>query len=210
MFRTFIILIICLALTSCFNSNTLSIDSNKNSESKEKIRELFLNWQNQEIKNKHFLAADSCNPDWFAEHGTPENLDSINGLIFGFPSDSSEYTFSFADLNNDNNLDCLVLFTPNQCDGGNASMWVQWQVFIISDKDSYKIIDTLHIDKFAHTEFDSLGFYWLDSIAVNRIHGTYIEFKENDGHCCPSINRPVVFDYSERKLICVGANIERK
>jgi hypothetical protein len=177
---------------------------------KNKLRELFFNWQNQEIMDNHFLAADSCNPEWYAKHGAIENLDSINGLIYGFPSDSSEYTISFADLNSDKKLDCLIVFTPDQCDGGNASMWVQWQVFILSDKDNYKIIDTLTVDKFALTDFDSLGFYWLDSISVNKIYGTYIEFKDNDGHCCPSINKPVTFDYSERKLMFVGNNIERK
>ena len=179
-----------------------------NSSDKTKLKQLFVTWQNQEIKAKHFLTSDSCNPEWFAKHGRKENLDSVNGLLYGFPSDSSEYNFSFADLNSDGKLDGLVVFTPNQCDGGNAAMWIQWQVFLLSDKNSYRVIDTLHIDKFASTEFDRIGFYWLDSIATNKIYGKYYEFADTDGRCCPSINKPVIFDFKDRKLTFIGKNIE--
>jgi hypothetical protein len=211
--RHFIILAtFFLALTGCNNFGSLKNNENQadNSSDKTKLKQMFITWQNQEIDAKQFLASDSCNPEWFAKHGRKENLDSVNGLVYGFPSDTNEYKFSFADLNSDGKLDGLVVFTPNQCDGGNASMWIQWQVFLLSDNKSYMIIDTLQVDKFASTEFDSLGFYWLDSISTNKIYGKYYEFIDTDGRCCPSINKPVTFDFKDRKLTFIGMNIDRK
>jgi hypothetical protein len=182
-----------------------------NSIEKGEIKRLFIEWQTREIKAKHFFPKDWCNPDSFMRHNIiKENLDSIKGLIYGFPSDSTEYKFSFADLNNDGKLDGLVVFVPDQCDGGNASMWKQWQVFLLSKNGNYEITDTLHVNSFASTSFDSLGFYWLDSIATDKIFGTYFEFKAKDGHCCPSIQRPVTFDFIEKKLSFIGDNIDRK
>jgi hypothetical protein len=214
MTRFLIILFFCVltGFSFCDNSYRERTTSGQvdNSTEKKKIKELFVEWQTQEIKAKHFLPKDWCNPDSFLRHKSKENLDSIMGLIYGFPSDSIEYKFSYADLNGDGKLDGLVVFTPDQCDGGNASMWTQWQVFLLSKKGNYNITDTLHVDRFASTAFDSLGFYWLDSIATDKIFGTYIEFKANDGHCCPSIQRPVKFDFIERKLSFIGDNIDRK
>jgi hypothetical protein len=131
-------------------------------------------------------------------------------MIYGFPSDSTEYNFSFADLNNDGRLDGLVVFKPVQCDGGNGSIWTQFQVLILSKKSIYNVSDTLRVDRFASTPFDSLGFYWLNSIANDKIFGTYFEFKPDDGYCCPSIQRPVTFDFVERRLSFIGDNIGTK
>jgi len=172
---------------------------------KEKIQKVFKGWETREIKAGHFFASDSCNQEWFIDHKFDGTIDQEWGI-----PDSSEIKFSFADLNNDGKLDGLVTFTPDQCDGGNASMWTQLQLFLLSDKEDYKIIDTIQVDKFSSTEFDSLGFYWLDSIAANKIFGTYIEFKGNDGHCCPSINKPVTFDFVKRKLTFIGENPDKK
>jgi hypothetical protein len=209
---TIIPLLVLIILTACHSSNPLKNDSGQTSSRTEivLIKQLFANWQTQEIYANHFLPTDSCNPNWFTNHQTNESLNSKNDLIFGFPKDSTEYKFSFADLNNDNKLDGLVVFTPNQCDGGNASSWIQWQVFLLSGTDHFEIMDTLKVSNFSSTEFDSKGFYWLDRIGKNRIYGTYIEFTKDDGYCCPSINRPVTFDFIERKLINIGGNIDRK
>jgi len=181
-----------------------------NSKEKEKIKRLFMEWQSQEIKAKHFSQKNLCNPDSFRIHIRIENLDSITGLIYDFPSDSTEYKFSFADLNNDGKLDGLVVFTPDQCDGGNAAEWIQWQVFILSDGENYNVIDTLHLNTFTSKDINYKGFYWLDSISTNKIFGTYFEFKKDDGRCCPTINRPVKFDFTKRELITIGDNFDRK
>ena len=166
---------------------------------KAEIRKLFRAWQAEEIRNKHYWAHDSCNMNYFNNHSMPDST----GPDWGFP-DSSEISFSFACLNEDTTLDGLVTFNPVQCDGGNGSMWTQVQVFILSGKDGYRVTDTIALEKFASTEFDSLGFYWIDSIGRHTLYGTYTEFSEDDPHCCPSINRPVVFDFVERKLVSIG------
>lgn len=161
-----------------------------------KIRKLFAAWQKKEVKAHQFL--DSCNWDWSADHKN-SNID------WGFP-DSTRITFSFADLNNDEKLDGMATFTPDQCDGGNASMWTQIQVFFISGRIKYLVTDEVDVSKFSGTGFDGKGFYWLDSISKNKINGTYYEFKDYDGHCCPSIKWPVTFDFKTKKLISVFKN----
>lgn len=168
---------------------------------KETIKRMFHNWQMEEIQKGHYWANDSCNPTWFSAHNIKE---TPNDIKFGFPSDSDEYYFSFTDLNNDKKLDGLVVFEPDQCDGGNLMEWKQIQVFILSDNGKYKITDTIDVSKFSSTEFDSSGFILLDSIAKYKIFGHYIQFKENDGRCCPSIRIPVTFDYIHRNIISIG------
>jgi len=163
---------------------------------RKKIRKLFKNWEAKEIRLKHFFAEDSCNPSYYEKH---EGDNSYNGG-WGFP-DSTRIEFSFADLNGDGKLNGLVTFVPDQCDGGNASMWTQLQIFFISGKKKYRITDEIDVKEFSGTDFDEKGFYWLDSISKNKICGRYIEFKDSDGHCCPSTNWLVTFDFKARKII---------
>jgi hypothetical protein len=198
--------IILLSLIGCNNSDRVAnnIEELDNSTVKKEIKNEFAEWQSEEIKKGHFLPADSCDPDLFYKYSMPANLDSRYELGYGFPKDSSEYKFSFADLNGDNKLDGLVCFTPYQCNGGNASMWSQWQVFLISNKENYIVTDTVNVNNFALTDFDSIGFYRLDSLATNKICGTYIQFIPKDPTCCPSINKPVTFDFTNKKLTYIG------
>jgi len=198
-------------LTPYARSGKVIIDDSQPNHSAEikKIKQLFADWQENEIKAGYFWASDSCNPGWFTNHIIKENFDSIKGLVYGLPSDSEEYTFSFADLNNDNRLDGLVVFKPDQCDGGIIAQWIQWQVFLLSAKDHYTITDTIQVDKFASTDFDSLGFYWLDSIKTNEIFGTYNEFKKDYGNSWPH-RRLVTFDFANRKLTFIGEDIDMK
>jgi hypothetical protein len=175
--------------------------------SKENIQKAFGEWQNLKIKNGQFWAQDSCNPNWFSTHNI---LESPENIKFGFPSDSMEYKFSFGDLNNDNQLDGLVVFEPLQCDGGNLSEWVQVQVFIISNKQNYRVIDSIKLSNISLSNKKS-GFYHLDSIGNNKIFGTYLEFKENDGRCCPSIMLPVLFHFMNNTLkLDVGNEVKQK
>ena len=182
-----------LLITSCNHNSQVNFINEKRT-----IKEQFLNWQKNEIMIGHFLASDSCNPNWILNHDIHE---SINDIKIGFPSDSNEYFYSFSDINNDKKLDGLVIFTPNQCDGGNLMEWKQSQVFIISNQGNYIISDTIDFANFSTTKFDSLGFYCIDSIASRMIYGNYYEFTKGDGRCCPSIVKKVKFDYLNRKLV---------
>jgi hypothetical protein len=191
-----------LFLSACNNLTKVSNDKETASIiiQENKLKQLFADWQVKEIKAGHYWATDSCNPQWFSKHKIKE---TPNDIKFGFPSDSSEYQFSFADLNNDGILDGLIVFIPDQCDGGNIAGMNQIQVFLLSGKSNYNATDTLQVGKFDSTNFDSLGFYWLDSIGNNRIYGVYHEYKDTDFNWRPSVNRPVLFNFIDRKLISV-------
>lgn len=158
------------------------------------IRQLFKTWQRQQLRAGTFWAADSCNAR-VIERQQPADI------VLGLPSDSSDYNFSYADLNADSTLDGLVTFAPHQCDGGNGSMWTQVEVLLLSGPKGYSTIDTLNVKRFFDTLVDESGFFHLDSIAPNRLFGTYYEFGENSGHCCPSVQRPVVFDFHSRRQL---------
>ena len=119
----------------------------------------------------------------------------------GFPADSTDYSFSFADLNQDGKLDGIGLFFPEQCDGGDGARWSQSDVLLLSSPQGYQIIDSLRLDHFAMTDFDTNGFYNVDSIGLNRIYATYLELHQGSTTCCPDVSRPVVFDYAKRALI---------
>ena len=158
------------------------------------IRHLFTVWQHQQVRSGTYWPADSCKPQ-VVQRQQPASV------VLGLPTDSSSYAFSYADLNLDGTLDGLVTFTPDQCDGGNGSMWVQVNVLLLSGHSGYSVTDTLDVEQFANVPTSKSGFYHLDSIAPNQLFGTYYEFNQNSGHCCPSVKRPVMFDFLGRKRL---------
>jgi hypothetical protein len=162
------------------------------------IQKAFHDWQIEQIKNGSFWAKDSCNPKWFANHNVAESSSSIK---LGFPEDSTEYCCSYSDINDDSKIDGLIVFEPLQCDGGNLLEWTQMNVFILSSQNSYFVTDTIDVSKFGSTFHDSTGFYHLDSIANQKIFGTYLNFRATDGRSSPSIQIPVVFDFLKRQMI---------
>lgn len=60
---------------------------------KETIREIFYNWQSQQIKSHQFWAEDSCQRNFISKREFSGTIPEM----FGFP-DSSEIKFSFADI----------------------------------------------------------------------------------------------------------------
>lgn len=161
------------------------------------IRRLFAGWLREQVRSGTLWPADSCKP-WlmqgrdFAEPPT------------GLPADSADFRYSFADLNQDGRPDGLMYFTPEQCDGGNGSMWVQVAVLALSSPTGYRLNDSLdqELTRFTDTDFDAKGWYALDSLGPNRVYATYYELDwQRDGHCCPHIHRPEVFDYAARRRL---------
>jgi hypothetical protein len=163
------------------------------------IHEAFTAWQSGELKANRYWGKDSCNTAWISQHTgvTPG---------YGFPTDSSAFKYSYADINNDKKLDALVTFSPISCDEGVSGKWTQRQIFVLSGADRYNLVDSVDVSKFAGTDFDERGFYFLDSIAPNKVYGTYLEFSGYDAACCPGTHKPVTFDYAAKKLVHIGAN----
>jgi hypothetical protein len=143
---------------------------------------------------------------WFAEHNDNSNA----SVEWGFPKDTTAYSYSYADLNEDGLLDQMVTFIPEQCSGGNASMWTQFEVFTVSNGDRYETEAVLGEGLFCSLGQDTTGFYWYDSIGPKKIYGTFYNFKDTDAHCCPSVVRPAILAYDSRKVIYIGDNIGSK
>ncbi|NUY79312.1 hypothetical protein HUK80_00275 [Flavobacterium sp. MAH-1] len=159
---------------------------------KSDIKHAFLEWKKSEISEGHYFAMDSCNGDYFVRM---DSLGLESSDAPGIPDEESEIEYDFADLNSDGKQDALITFAPRQCDGGNAAMWSQIQLLALSHNNSYKI-DAAFFD-----EIDSgKGFFHLDSAATSAVFGTYYEFGENDGHCCPGIEKPIRIDMGTKKL----------
>jgi hypothetical protein len=112
----------------------------------------------------------------------------------GIPDDIDIF---FTDINNDDKLDALVTFRPTQCDGGNALMNAQIRVLVLSSGTSYVTDDKL-VDKIeSHLK---KGWLNIESASSGTFLGTYYEYKDSDGRCCPSIKRPIEIDYKTKKL----------
>lgn len=158
---------------------------------------MFDAWKVNELELRHLWSADSCNSAYFTTHKFEGGLEKMWGL----PADSNDYHFSFADINNDRKLDLMVTFNPCQCDGGNASMWTQLEVLVVSDPENYHVESLIGDGLMNSTGIDTNGFYWFDSIGVNMIYATYYQFKKEDNHCCPSIQLPVKLSYPDKKLM---------
>ena len=111
----------------------------------------------------------------------------------GIPKDISIH---FSDINGDNKLDALITFNPVQCDGGNAMMNAQSSVLVLS-KGPVWITDDKYIE---NIESKKDGWLSVNGVVGGTIFGTYYEYKEDDGRCCPSIKKQFSIDYKTKKL----------
>jgi hypothetical protein len=152
-----------------------------------KIITKFEQWKSYQYKADKFATENNCMPDTVSKDG-------YKGPDMGIPKNID---ISFTDINNDNKIDALITFHPDQCDGGNALMNAQIQILILS-KDSSYFIDDKYISKIER-QFKK-GRLNIERASYGAIYGTYYEYKSNDGRCCPSIHRTFAIDYSTKKL----------
>ena len=197
----FYILIISL-LASCKSGQVKDTSIVDNIE-RNNLKKYFISWKENEIAKGNLVPEDSCFPARYVEH----DIEALIENMWAVP-DSSQINYSYADINSDGKLDQLVCFIPSQCDGGNASMWTQLEVLTVSENGKYKTSTNLGDGMFSVVGKDSTGFYWYDSIGVNKIYATYYSFSEGDPHCCPSTMKSVIFDYKTMKVIYMGDNIK--
>jgi len=144
-------------------------------------------WKIEQIKSGIFLVSDSCNSNVVSRG-------NFVGPNMGIPLDLD---ISYTDINQDGKLDGLILFRPDQCDGGNALINSQVKLLVLSSTYKY-IID----DKFMNLFESQYGKGWfiLDNATEGTIYGTYFEYTQSDGRCCPSIRRKISIDFRSRKL----------
>jgi hypothetical protein len=161
----------------------------------------FHEWQQEQIANGIYWANDSCHMEWFRTHEEED-------LALGFP-DAKDFRYSYGDINSDGRTDQLVMYNPVQCDGGNAMMWAQETVLFISRVDKDEPGENISWQTFTGTlpflRADD-AFYHIESIDDNRVRAVRYAFSEDDPHCCPSVEIPVMFDYRTGELVYIGKN----
>jgi hypothetical protein len=203
-----------LLLTSVFigcnspkNNSSSTADfsiKNNHTDPDTHLKQLFYNWQQQQIAAGEYLPNDSCNIVWYVEHRKRTGQEPDSEI--GFP-DSTDLKFTYADLNEDGLTDQMVTFNPALCSGGNALMWAQIIVLTLSADNSYTTQE-FDVDNPINTiNADTSGFYHIDSIAPGRFFATYFEFRDDDARCCPGIQKRAVISYPEKRLVDMGENI---
>ena len=153
----------------------------------QQILSKFNSWKEKQFRSGTYASEKNCNPDTMLKKG-------YKGPEMGIPK---ELTMSFFDLNNDKIIDGLVTFSVDQCDGGNALMNLQTKLLILSKADSYFVDDKYF------TKIESAlkkGWITIESSTYGTIYGTFHDYKEADGRCCPSITKPFSLTYPTTKL----------
>lgn len=155
----------------------------------EQIQEVFRGWQKAQIESPdgEFVAKENCNLDYV--------INTEVSAMLGFPE---EINFYYADVNGDDKSDALITFFPVQCDGGNATMWMQYQLLVLSQKGSDYSIDEIPLHPNALSLLN--GPYFLDSLSDQHAFGRYFEFVQGDARCCPSVNKTLTIDMSSFKV----------
>ena len=143
-----------------------------NDSVRRQISEIFNQWKISQLSTGKFATENACNPDSALK-------DSSNSPMMGIPK---EVKFIYSDINQDGILDGLALFEPEQCDGGNALMSAQFRVLILSGANGYKIDDTLIGNVERHLK---KGFLIIERAWGGVIYGRFIDYKADDGRCCP-------------------------
>jgi hypothetical protein len=147
----------------------------------------FEQWKKDQYKKGKYATDKNCDPDTVLKAG-------YKGAEMGIPTDIH---ISFTNINDDNKLDAIITFNPTQCDGGNALMNAQIRILILSNVDGYTTDDS-YIDKI-ESQFKK-GWVIIDSALYGSFYGTYYEYKDSDGRCCPSIKKSFSIDYKTKKL----------
>jgi len=147
----------------------------------------FEQWKNDQYKKGNYATEKNCNTDTVLKDG-------YKGPEMGIPAD---ITVAFTDINSDNKLDAIITFTPDQCDGGNALMNVQIRVLVLSSSKGYTADDS-YIDKIE--EQLKKGWLIVEGALGGYFYGTYYEYRDSDGRCCPSIKKQFSIDYKTKKL----------
>ncbi|MGV3599134.1 MAG: hypothetical protein ACO1PI_14815 [Bacteroidota bacterium] len=160
------------------------MDANLEIEDTKPIADAFNQWLLEKTKQGVFFGYDSCNLDFIIEY-------NVTTMPLRLP-DSTNTSFWYGDINGDRKKDGLITFIADLCDRGNAAMWTQFQVLVLSNDSGYSVNDSF---------FDSLtkdfeGFIHADSMSLNTFFGTYIEFKDGDGHCCPRTKEEFTVTYN--------------
>jgi len=165
--------------------NNISVAQTKNEYIQ--IINRFEKWKLDQYKKGTFATDKNCNFDTVSKAG-------YKGPEAGIPADVN---VMFTDINNDSKLDALITFNPTQCDGGNALMNAQSRVLILSSQTGY-IADDTFIDKIESRY--KKGWLHVESVVQGTIYGLYLEYKADDGRCCPSVKRTFSISYSDKKL----------
>jgi hypothetical protein len=161
----------------------------KDQQERTQILDKFEQWKLLQYKLKRFVTDEICDPETITKRA------DYTGSELGIPKDVN---ISFSDINNDHKVDGLITFNPEQCDGGNGLMNIQIRVLILSNGTKYSTNDT-YIDNIENRL--KKGWIQVDGASSGMISGNYFEYKDTDGHCCPSIKRPFTIDYRTKKLV---------
>jgi hypothetical protein len=149
-----------------------------------------MKWKIDQINlGVNFLSEKNCNPEYVMAD-TPYNASKPRN--WGFPKD---ILFSYGYLNQDKKIDALITFRPNQCDGGNLSMWTEIQLLVLSSNSGYNVNENFFDTCYLHKK----GYFFLNKIENCVFVGDYYEFKETDSHCCPSIHKSIYIDFKTKK-----------
>jgi hypothetical protein len=173
----FVILIVLVSFQSCTHSK-----SEYNA-----IMLQFEHWKADQYLEGIYATEDDCSFDSVSK-------EDYKGPTMGIPDDLD---ISYTDINGDSKLDAIIVFNPVQCDGGNALMNVQIRVLVLSGKAFYTVDDVYF--KKIESRLDK-GWLIIDKAVEGSFYGTYFEYRESDGRCCPSIRRPVLIEYKTQKL----------
>ncbi|MGB4776025.1 MAG: hypothetical protein WBP45_12680 [Daejeonella sp.] len=152
------------------------------------IIEKFEQWKIIQFNKRTYIPGQDCNPAIAVKKG-------YDGTIRGIPKNLEVF---FTDINSDKKVDALITFRPEQCDGGNALMNTQSRVLILSKGEDY-VIDDTSIDNIEDV-FKAGSWLIIEGAAEGAFYGAYYEYKDTDGHCCPSIKRPFSVDFKTKMM----------
>jgi hypothetical protein len=163
------------------------------------ISAAYRDWVSTQTAAGRFLPRERCRYDSISSQFEGDNTPLIDELWCIEKPDHVDS--SFCDMNADGVEDGFYGVFPSQCDLGNASMWSQLKIVVLSSPTGYVVNDTLFDgtgDEFpAWLLIAEEGFVLIDSITDRHFVGNRVAFRDGDGHCCPSIREPFSITLSD-------------
>lgn len=157
------------------------------------IQNAYKEWKASQLRAGKYLESSQCNMQSFLNLVKAGRRVASHG--FGTAA------FSYGDINRDGTEDALVVFNPQQCDGGNASMNMQTAILILSaNNGSHYIVDDKKLEHIKGAPTDM----WTKFERVKsdgRIAGTAYGYRRTDPRCCPSRQAAFTYAYPNNKLI---------
>lgn len=173
-----------------------------------KINNTYQKWISKKVETGEYWTEDTYNKK--AEINRKKNVhwgvdseEETGECKYGIPSELSDYSTTYMDVNNDGEIDCISYVRWIYCSPGNWSNNVPSELLIfISKNNSYELFENPKVIEYGGI-FKSVN-------EKGELEFEHLTFEGSEARCCPSIQWFTYYKYVNNGFILERKTSEKK